>query len=300
MTILERAVDSIPRRDPTRSAGVRRAGRGLVNRRVFGLHRQLRQLLQDHDLPGLKQNEDVPTNYFRWVEPAGRRLERSEQMLRSVVERELASPPDWLKEILSRAIELGVRQAGNELQTAIEQLDLSELKQFHAGLASIEVKGISGETQRRVLRHIGTALETNQQPAELMREVRKTLEKITRFRLLMLVNTSVVRALNAAKLFIYAANGITRVGIEPEWLPRRIRHDSMVHDQELVNVLTAGDDDVCEDCEDIAGDGPYEIDEARALIPAHPNCRCAFVPADDERFAESEERLERIREEEDR
>jgi hypothetical protein len=48
---------------------------------------------------------------------------------------------------------------------------------------------------------------------------------------------------------------------------------------EYVNVLTAGDDLVCQICEDISEEGPYSLDEAQGLIPAHPNCRCAFVPA---------------------
>lgn len=49
--------------------------------------------------------------------------------------------------------------------------------------------------------------------------------------------------------------------------------------RQFVNVLTAGDDRVCDICDDIAADGPYSLDEAQGLIPAHPNCRCAFVPA---------------------
>jgi hypothetical protein len=57
---------------------------------------------------------------------------------------------------------------------------------------------------------------------------------------------------------------------------------------EFVNVRTAGDDDVCPTCERIAEDGPYAIDTARALIPAHPHCRCAFIPADDGRFSQIE------------
>lgn len=48
----------------------------------------------------------------------------------------------------------------------------------------------------------------------------------------------------------------------------------------LWEVRTAGDELVCPVCEDIESGGPYTIDEARSLIPAHPNCRCAFVPAD--------------------
>lgn len=56
-------------------------------------------------------------------------------------------------------------------------------------------------------------------------------------------------------------------------------------EQEIVEVLTAGDNDVCEDCEDISEAGPYDIDTAQGIIPAHPNCRCAFVPFFDKRFA---------------
>lgn len=54
---------------------------------------------------------------------------------------------------------------------------------------------------------------------------------------------------------------------------------------EHVNVRTAGDDDVCPICEAISENGPYTINRARTLIPAHPHCRCVFVPTHDNRFA---------------
>jgi hypothetical protein len=44
---------------------------------------------------------------------------------------------------------------------------------------------------------------------------------------------------------------------------------------DTVNVLTAGDDNVCSTCEDISEEGPYDINEAQELIPAHPN---SFMP----------------------
>lgn len=45
-----------------------------------------------------------------------------------------------------------------------------------------------------------------------------------------------------------------------------------------VNIITAGDDRVCPFCEQLEEMGPYSINTARSLIPAHPRCRCAFVP----------------------
>lgn len=46
-----------------------------------------------------------------------------------------------------------------------------------------------------------------------------------------------------------------------------------------MDVMTAMDDLVCRKCNDIAEDGPYSLEEAESLIPAHPNCRCVYVPA---------------------
>jgi hypothetical protein len=59
-----------------------------------------------------------------------------------------------------------------------------------------------------------------------------------------------------------------------------------------VEVLTAADDLVCPICEEISGDGPYTLDEAEGLIPAHVFCRCGFVPAEDARFAHDSDRGE--------
>jgi hypothetical protein len=48
--------------------------------------------------------------------------------------------------------------------------------------------------------------------------------------------------------------------------------------EDLVEWVTAQDDKVCQACEDAADESPYSIDEAQALIPLHPNCRCSVTP----------------------
>lgn len=40
---------------------------------------------------------------------------------------------------------------------------------------------------------------------------------------------------------------------------------------------TAGDDQVCTECKELEGE-TYSIEEARGIIPVHPNCRCAWLP----------------------
>lgn len=46
----------------------------------------------------------------------------------------------------------------------------------------------------------------------------------------------------------------------------------------LVSIITAGDEKVCQICEEAAEEGPYTIEEARRLVPHHPHCRCAVIP----------------------
>ena len=102
-------------------------------------------------------------------------------------------------------------------------------------------------------------------------------------------------------LSAFRSAGISHVGTIPE----RVRKSRIVKDRkpgdddevdlrhqmlseaglEEVDVLTAGDENVCPICEDISDSGPYDLDTAEGLIPAHPACRCAFVPVEDQRFA---------------
>jgi hypothetical protein len=63
-----------------------------------------------------------------------------------------------------------------------------------------------------------------------------------------------------------------RGGGPPDWGGRK-----------LVTIVTAGDDRVCPICEDLEGI-TYTVEEASSVIPAHPNCRCAFVPVEDKRY----------------
>jgi len=307
-------------RDPTRSQGLRRQGRGIVNRKVFELHQQLRTVLQEYDMTGLR-GHDIPDDLLRYIEANSDRLERSGEMLHKVVELTLASPPDWLRGLIERSVQRGIDQAGQELKEAIDELDAREVSRYYTAASVIEVRGIASETERRVMRHVVSAVQARFSPEALMREVRASLEKITRARLNILVNQAVVTSVNAGKLLAYAEKGIKQVGIDPEWLPD---HRTHVHDRKEpkqkrkvgrrakssrtqqrrerverkleavfagkeVNILTAGDDKVCDECSDIAAEGPYDIDRARDLIPAHINCRCAFVPYGDERYAAIDE-----------
>jgi len=86
-----------------------------------------------------------------------------------------------------------------------------------------------------------------------------------------------------------AGSRVSRKQTPSPYTIRRIeKAEAKVGELGVAEVVTAGDDLVCVNCQEIADSGPYDIDAARSLIPAHPHCRCAFVPYSDERFAEPE------------
>ena len=73
---------------------------------------------------------------------------------------------------------------------------------------------------------------------------------------------------------------VAKIEVGVPTIPERLR----AYGAEYLNVQTAGDDRVCIVCEEISEEGPYTLAEAQGLIPAHPNCRCTFVPAFDLRY----------------
>ena len=46
----------------------------------------------------------------------------------------------------------------------------------------------------------------------------------------------------------------------------------------LVKIVTMDDDLVCEKCQQAQDDGPYTLEEAMAMLPIHPHCRCVMQP----------------------
>jgi hypothetical protein len=143
-----------------------------------------------------------------------------------------------------------------------------------------ETQSILSATHQHITRVVTAALakKDGPKPAQVFGAMNQHgFEKIARMRMKLGTHYLVVRSYNKAKLLTYHANDIDQVGVDPELLhrPRRLALDA--RDDDLVDIFTAGDEFVCDECEEIADEGPYSVDEADDLLPVHPNCRCAFV-----------------------
>lgn len=94
---------------------------------------------------------------------------------------------------------------------------------------------------------------------EILKDVDHNLDSIGRTRARLIARTETARAHHLATIEEYRqADAEMKVRVEAE-------------------ILTAGDDNVCEECEGYA-DKVMTLDEAESLIPIHPNCRCAVMP----------------------
>lgn len=117
------------------------------------------------------------------------------------------------------------------------------------------------------------------------------LEKIGVTRTRLLSDWVCTRSFLKGQLTIYLHKQVPSVGLIAErFVPNRMpirdaRRTGRSRLREMAEILTAGDDDVCLQCERLSEDGPYTLATAEKLLPAHPNCRCALVPAYDKRYA---------------
>lgn len=188
-------------------------------------------------------------------------------------------------------------------------------------LTVVELQGVMEAVSQQAIRAYAAGMLSKQRPSQVARSVAAVINAIGKVRGRMVVDTMVIKTFSAVTLDAFRSAGVSHVGLIPEKVrgvkavgdaarktkqargkggqfrpytkmpsAKKIREivkaeQERVAKLSMVEVLTAGDELVCQACDDISEDGPYTIDEAEGLIPAHPNCRCAFVPASDERFS---------------
>jgi len=135
---------------------------------------------------------------------------------------------------------------------AIEKVKLLSSRVF------TELKGINDDMAQRLTRELTEGLARGENPLTIAREINKLIDiPIKRARVI--ARTEIIRAHAEGQLDAMEAMGLEDVGVMVEW-------------------STAGDDRVCPLCSPLDG-VVMKIKEARGLIPRHPNCRCAHIPA---------------------
>ncbi len=304
--------------DPTGTTDLRMRLRKELDRKWTTLKRLTIRALNEEDILGLSatarpsQIATNPVTSFRdWFGNA---------LNRAIVGNGGGWLAPYLDEAAARARQMAARAVTTQGPSSPRAVASSHSTVILA--AANDLLGIVDAVAQQATRAVADGVLAGQKPRQIAGQVADRIAKVGITRSRTMAEYVIVRAYSRATLETYQSLGVTHVGTVPERAPRppltgdslatlvkRLKGDpssdisksdikevskvaakskgkgKKKKDVELVEVLTAGDDDVCQECEDISEEGPYALEEAQDLVPVHPRCRCAFVPADDERFA---------------
>jgi hypothetical protein len=305
--------------DPTGTGPVRARFRADAAMRLRQVRAQMRRLVVEHDVLALGQSGPMAFH------PANTRLDAFGHSLHVAMMG--VTTGDWTRVFLHRAWQDGVAAAASETGVAavhnddefegLVTLAKRELDGIGAAIQQRLVRVADGI--------IAASAHQTITPIRAFNQLDVELGKVADQRLPLLADTAPVLAFTRALISVYRSHGIGAVGVVPESgaaasasprdaprSRRRVRDDiepddpnvveAMERFEELqqaaipksmarvgfVGVRTAGDEFVCQICEDLADAAPYTLAEYIGQFPAHPRCRCRPFPWLDQRYAKED------------
>lgn len=272
--------------DPTRTTGLRKRFEREMRRRFADLAALIRQAVVDRDVFGLnlKTNQLPATGQFQFL-TSGEKVSSFMQWLKDEEDRGLlsitpgtplrqAANNAWTNTYIQSSYQAGLVTAGAQLRKAGVTVEPSWLESafwrpIHADRAGLiytrvfeDLTGITNAMDTSISRVLARGLLEGRSPLTIANDIVDRVEGIGLTRARTLARTEVIAAHAEASLNAYEEAGLEGVTVQAEW-------------------LTAGDERVCPDCEDMAGK-TFPISEAHGMIPLHPNCRCVFIPVVDD------------------
>ena len=127
-----------------------------------------------------------------------------------------------------------------------------------AGRSFDDLKNVTADMSTRMSRTLTDGLVEGKGPRQVAVDLARDVD-VSEERALVIARTEIIRAHAEGQLDAFDSLGVEELGVEVEW-------------------STAGDGRVCPECESFEGTVYESTADARGLIPAHPNCRCAFIP----------------------
>jgi len=274
------------KRDPSKTTMIRKRFIADMNRRFKKISKAIQQLVVDDDVFGLIESKLLTfqeKQAFRFLSDANKVKEYrkwlQQQIDANVLTIDAISGKPWT----STYVESTYRKAMLKSYSEVHKEALAESSDFYLGgkaqfireafsspivLSKVELlytrafdelKGVTDAMSQQMSRILADGLVQGKGPLAIARDLRKNVTNITKRRARTIARTEIIRVHAEGQLDAYERLGVEEVNLLAEW-------------------LTAGDERVCPECDSMASSGPYKIEEARGLIPAHPNCRCTWVP----------------------
>lgn len=261
--------------DPTRTTLVRvRWERDLV-RRFQAIKKAIRKKIVTDNAFGIRTNasdfefatktEKVDA-FMRWL-----RQQQKDNLLEVTQGTSVksAAASSWQSLYIRSAYQKGMAMAGSQMraggvEVSDRWIDAGFYRPIHAdavGLLYIraynDLDGITKAMDTKISRALASGMANGDGMDAIADAIDDAVDKIGIVRARMLARTETIAAHADATLNSYEEAGIDGV--------------------EIVGEFVTAKENVCPECEELEGN-EYSIQDARGVIPVHPNCRCAWVP----------------------
>jgi SPP1 gp7 family putative phage head morphogenesis protein len=122
-----------------------------------------------------------------------------------------------------------------------------------------QLRGVTAQMSSQMNTVLAQGMIDGRGVTAIASEMLDKVDGLTSSRALTIARTEVINAHAEGQLDSFEDLGVDELGVMAEW-------------------STAGDDNVCPQCEALEGQ-TFTVEEARGMIPQHPNCRCTWIPS---------------------
>lgn len=267
--------------DPTRTKTLRRTYAQRLRGAFARINTEIRRGVRDRDVFGLADDADSEQlNITADVSdlpdlatlPPAEQMRQFEAWLESAMESEVMAVIErddnrFVRRAYERGLEDGktrLRQAGLDVEDIPDIGPSFRLPIHEDTLQTLfarnyaELQGITSEVNRQITRVLADGIGEGIGPDEMAQRITDRVDSIGKTRATVMARTETINTYTQASLNRYERAGVDQLGAQVEF-------------------TTAGDNDVCSQCRSLAGE-TYSVDEARSIIPVHPQCRCAWLP----------------------
>jgi len=268
--------------DPTRTITLRRRYMTATRVRIARLRAAVVALVGTEDAFGLTPRTPLAFNARFTFRTDTEKVQDFREWLQREVDAGVLGPPGavapWNLEYIESAYKQGAMRAYIDTRAA----DLASDESFYAGgkaeflnsafaapettskirllatRAFNDLRGVTDAMGTQMNRQLAAGIAHGTGPREVAREMANSIDTLTRTRALLIARTEIIRAHAEGQLDSFERLGVSKLGLQAEW-------------------LAAQDDRVCPRCSAMHGK-VLTVEEARDMIPLHPNCRCAWKP----------------------
>lgn len=277
------------RQDPTRTVMVRKAYISEVNRRFRRLRMDVWDFMVTKDALALKDRKsfftaNVQPREFEFRSSADK-VKTFNDWFKQQMDAQILSPSPgtpidkpWTAKYTESAYRRGLTNAylASKQPALDEAAGVGEMSQeaflkssFGAPEATSKIKllatrafedlkGVTSAMGSKMNGILAQGIADGKGAEAIAREMTKSVAKLTKTRALVIARTEVIRAHAEGQLDAFKKLNVKKLGLKAEW-------------------STAGDDRVCPQCAPLEGK-VYTLKQAAGLIPAHPQCRCSWLP----------------------